>query len=559
MSTELALLHAGRISEADLERARARRTGPRASADLIDLLVEIGAITQKELERQLRLHIESVVFELMSWSEGFFSFEERARGDMPTDSRITRVDRIAAHGGRAAHRRMVAHRRHRSQPRRHSGIGAGERGSRWRRRRRLDARSAAARVAGADDDRRRARPARRSPRRWRATNSRLRRSRTASRRRASSALRAPSRTTQEFDGDRRRVASRGGAHAHAGRASRRRGRRAAPRLQEDPLTPGIHLDFAFAAARTGDSPRRAPAGSTSSVSRRSDRGRGARARCDRGARPADRSSSRRRPMADDIRRWSDELARDPSSLVFLQLGEALRRQGQLDVALKIALRGLERHPRTSKRTISSRASPSTAAISRVRSRMGSGAPPRPESPRRDEGAGLRVLSVRPVRRRRAVSRSGGGARWRVGRDVGAADGSALAAVSSPRQPEPSRPAIRSGCSPTCWSTTGRRRFCSTGTATCWAASMSTTRATTSGVEIGAQLSGISDEVVRATRHLDIGDWRSIAFETQVAVVAMAPAPDAALLVVAASRTTPLGLLRRLARPMRRASARVAGR
>src|SRR5579885_2025327 len=50
-------------------------------------------------------------------------------------------------------------------------------------------------------------------------------------------------------------------------------------------------------------------------------------------------------MADDIRRWSDELARDPSSLVFLQLGEALRRQGQLEVALKIALRGLERHQR----------------------------------------------------------------------------------------------------------------------------------------------------------------------------------------------------------------------
>ena len=49
-------------------------------------------------------------------------------------------------------------------------------------------------------------------------------------------------------------------------------------------------------------------------------------------------------MADDIRRWSDELAREPGSLVFLQLGEALRRQGQLEIALKIALRGLERHP-----------------------------------------------------------------------------------------------------------------------------------------------------------------------------------------------------------------------
>src|SRR5215212_6997304 len=53
---------------------------------------------------------------------------------------------------------------------------------------------------------------------------------------------------------------------------------------------------------------------------------------------------RRPPMADQIRQWSDELARDPSSLVFLQLGEALRRKGQLDLGLKIAIRGLERHP-----------------------------------------------------------------------------------------------------------------------------------------------------------------------------------------------------------------------
>src|SRR5215207_2702884 len=49
--------------------------------------------------------------------------------------------------------------------------------------------------------------------------------------------------------------------------------------------------------------------------------------------------------SDEIRQWSEELARDPGSLVFLQLGEALRRQGQPDVALKIALRGLERHPK----------------------------------------------------------------------------------------------------------------------------------------------------------------------------------------------------------------------
>ena len=49
-------------------------------------------------------------------------------------------------------------------------------------------------------------------------------------------------------------------------------------------------------------------------------------------------------MSDDIRRLSEELARDPASLAFIPLGEALRRQGQLDVAFKVATRGLEKHP-----------------------------------------------------------------------------------------------------------------------------------------------------------------------------------------------------------------------
>ena len=54
-------------------------------------------------------------------------------------------------------------------------------------------------------------------------------------------------------------------------------------------------------------------------------------------------------------------------------------------------------------------------------------------------------------------------------------------------------------------------------------------------DIGAQLSGISEEVLRAMRHLDIGDWQAITFETHAAVVAMAPETDGALVVVAASR------------------------
>src|ERR1700730_7511208 len=49
-------------------------------------------------------------------------------------------------------------------------------------------------------------------------------------------------------------------------------------------------------------------------------------------------------MSDDVSRLSDELARDPASRVFVPLGEALRKQGQLDLALKVTVRGLERHP-----------------------------------------------------------------------------------------------------------------------------------------------------------------------------------------------------------------------
>src|SRR4029079_3610114 len=88
MPTEMALLQAGRVTEADITKARERQANGRAERDIVDLLVEIGAISHKELERQLRLHIESVVFELMSWREGFFSFEERSRAEMPHDTRI---------------------------------------------------------------------------------------------------------------------------------------------------------------------------------------------------------------------------------------------------------------------------------------------------------------------------------------------------------------------------------------------------------------------------------------------------------------------------------------
>ena len=81
------LVRSGKVTEADLERARAvQKKGDRRR--LGEILVEIGAITPRELERQVRLQIEAVVFELMSWREGFFSFEERSTDEAPAEATI---------------------------------------------------------------------------------------------------------------------------------------------------------------------------------------------------------------------------------------------------------------------------------------------------------------------------------------------------------------------------------------------------------------------------------------------------------------------------------------
>ena len=85
---EVALLNAGRVSTADIETARARASNGDAGRPIVDLLVDGGAISQKDLDRHLRQQIERVVFDLMEWSEGFFSFEERPRDELDVVSRV---------------------------------------------------------------------------------------------------------------------------------------------------------------------------------------------------------------------------------------------------------------------------------------------------------------------------------------------------------------------------------------------------------------------------------------------------------------------------------------
>ena len=71
------LMRLGKISAAQLQQARAvqesgdtRRIG--------DILVASGALTRRELDRQLKAQIEEAIFELLGWAEGYFRFEDGA-------------------------------------------------------------------------------------------------------------------------------------------------------------------------------------------------------------------------------------------------------------------------------------------------------------------------------------------------------------------------------------------------------------------------------------------------------------------------------------------------
>jgi tetratricopeptide (TPR) repeat protein len=265
-------------------------------------------------------------------------------------------------------------------------------------------------------------------------------------------------------------------------------------------------------------------------------------------------------MADEIRRWSDELAREPGSLVFLQLGEALRRQGQLEIALKIALRGLERHPRSvDAHDLVARIAVDRRDFGRAFEEWESVLRLAPDHVSAMKGLGYLCFHNG---RFDDAERYLGRAAVEGGADVS----SALETVrrTSGGFPAPDVPeVVPDDQMPTDpqWLFAdllvddGQTALLLDGNGYVLGGLYVDQDGNDLSQEIGAELSGISDEVRRATKHLDVGEWRSITFETQVAVVGMAPASDQSLLVVAASKLTPLGLLRRLLERCAERSAR----
>jgi predicted regulator of Ras-like GTPase activity (Roadblock/LC7/MglB family) len=267
-------------------------------------------------------------------------------------------------------------------------------------------------------------------------------------------------------------------------------------------------------------------------------------------------------MSDEIRRLSDELARDPGSLVFVQLAEALRRDGQLDHASRIAARGVERHPASADahdllariaadRGDVDRASSAWEAVLRLapthvgarkglgflcfqQGRLEEAEAHLSDAAQRDPSDAGVAAALSHVRASRGAKANGAAAKETAGKPDVTSRVRSRASSDDPRMlfaellHEADQTAVlldRDGL------VLGGAYFTWDGRDV--------------AQEVGAALSGVSDEADRATKYLGIGEWSMIVVETEAAAVAIAPTEADGLVVLAAGSSTPLGLTQRL--------------
>ena len=83
------LVGGGRITVEELSHARAVQQREGGRRRLGQILVEMGALTPRELEHEVGRHIEEAVFELLSWREGSFSFAEGGLEGAPADALVS--------------------------------------------------------------------------------------------------------------------------------------------------------------------------------------------------------------------------------------------------------------------------------------------------------------------------------------------------------------------------------------------------------------------------------------------------------------------------------------
>lgn len=296
---------------------------------------------------------------------------------------------------------------------------------------------------------------------------------------------------------------------------------------------------------------------------------------------------------DDVRLLSEALAADPSSLVFLQLGEALRRRGDLGLALHVALHGVERHPQLADaHDLAARISADRGELDRAVAEWEIVLEQAPAHGGAHKGLGfvcfqlgrladaaahLRaaladdpedptlVAAIRTVHAALAHREDVAERATIPVRRVALPTETAHRVVSHAPPPASPSPVDRPGGARATMALPRELQHADVDAGALFDDLLEGQRSAAMlldadglvlagrylaadgrdlAADIGAQLSGVSDEATRAMRHLGMGGWRQIVFETDAASVAMAPSQEGVLLV-AAARPIPLGFVRRV--------------
>jgi predicted regulator of Ras-like GTPase activity (Roadblock/LC7/MglB family) len=267
-----------------------------------------------------------------------------------------------------------------------------------------------------------------------------------------------------------------------------------------------------------------------------------------------------------VRRWSDELASDPASLAFIPLATELRRRGELDTAMRVVLRGLERHPYLADaHDLLARLSADLGDDQRAREEWETALRLEPRHPsalkglgflscrRGDYAAADRLLRAAvqndphdrglQAAHERVVALLAGHGAAAAAHGVGPAtsNGNGHGQVPAVMAHAPAQ--ARALFAPLLGAE-DRTALLIDRDGLVIAGSYVDESGREVGDEIGAELSGIVEESSRALSHLGLGVWESILVEAQHATVALAPVDDT-VVMVAAARDTHVGFVRRL--------------
>jgi len=258
-------------------------------------------------------------------------------------------------------------------------------------------------------------------------------------------------------------------------------------------------------------------------------------------------------VPDDIRALTAALARDPKTLVYADLADALRRRGQRQEALQVALQGLTRHPmHADGHDCLARIYADLGDLERARLAWSKALEIAPDHMGSLRGVAFLLfrqgdLAAAESALQKVLARapSDGGAR-RALAVVRAGRGAAGAAAGPPppvAEPSPTaqRPPVFFGFD---GATADILLLDQRGLVL--AGGLTDAEGKDASELAAAALAGVSGEAARTAEYLGLGSWSAIVTEAETANLVVAPVGDGALLLVRRDRSTAVGLALRFA-------------